>query len=84
MIKKYYNKLWSPVFFIMAIISYILNCCNNILCVHEHHHTNSSNLDFLSSLNSMTVMWFIMGLAHLGSYLIKNCNCNNTNNKEIK
>jgi hypothetical protein len=81
--KKYYNRLWSPLFFIMTIISYILSCCNKMLCLHNHQHTNSSNLDFLSSLNSMTVMWFIMGLAHLGSYWTKDCNCNNTK-KEIK
>jgi len=72
---KYYNKLWSPLFFILAIISYIMNCCNNIMCLHNHHHTTPSNLDFLISLNSMTVMWFIMGLAHLGAYWTNGCNC---------
>jgi len=65
-----YNKLWSPVFFIMAAASYYFNC-SDIMCHTTHNHSGSSNF---FHFYEMPLMWFIMGLAHLGAWF-KGCGC---------
>ena len=59
---KHYNKLWTPIFFITAAISYYLNCSETI-CHHNQSH-----------FTEMFFMWLVMGFAHLGSWF-KQCNC---------
>ena len=64
---KHYNKLWTPIFFIAATISYYLNCSETI-CHHNHQGHNQSHF------TEMFYMWILMGLAHLGAWF-KQCNC---------
>ena len=73
---KHYNKLWSPLFFKLSIASYILSqYYTPTICNHSKINTFNWFLDIITSLNSMTVMWFLMGLVHLSAYWTKECNC---------
>ena len=58
---KHYNKVWAPIFFVAAAISYYLNGPENIC---HHNHEGHNPLHF----TEMFYMWILMGLAHLGSW----------------
>ena len=58
---KHYNKIWAPIFFVAAAISYYLNGPENIC---HHNHEGHNPLHF----TEMFYMWILMGLAHLGSW----------------
>ena len=64
---KHYNKIWTPIFFITAAVTYYLNCSETI-CHHNHQGHNQSHF------TEMFFMWILMGLAHLGHWF-KQCNC---------
>ena len=58
---KHYNKIWAPIFFVAAAISYYLTGPENIC---HHNHEGHNPLHF----TEMFYMWILMGLAHLGSW----------------
>ena len=58
MIQKIIQKFPAPVFALMGMHSVVFY--NNDICGS-------------SGLNSMTIMWFLMALAHINPYLKSNC-----------
>jgi len=66
---KHYNKIWTPVFFAAAAVTYYLNC-SEVICHHNHpgHGQNQSHF------TEMFFMWLAMGFAHLGAWF-PHCDC---------